>query len=410
MRKRILLVFLAMIFVLTSCGQTQVDDPADTNKAPETNASTEPAPVDPEAALEVCGAWEDYLYAAQIKALTEEWGLEYIKAYCEEPSVVGLQRAISAAETVVATLSEIKLPGSDLSSETLSSLADSGVDMSFVPLEFDVLKRAIEEGENAWDSILHSILTESFWEYGIEYIEGWANVRLETESVYNLYRGKMTNAIALSLGESKDDPTWAAWTKKAPILLGESFTWTDDENVLTDELSVLLDRLEGLTVKAAELNGVLSANYGMFDAAIKSEDWAPVYAVAVDLTDHFMPIPMPEWSATHIYSYKYDEAANDAIWTTAGDDLTVCPDGFIFQYDGVTRDEFYSYVNFLGNFGIKYYPGGSTTEGDTISLYYLEYCTMSLKWEGDRASIYFYDNEPLLVPSWYLIYLLMSLN
>lgn len=410
MKKRVLIILLTVLLVLTSCSQAVVDDPADTKETGETSVKTEFAPLDTKAVVEVCVAWGNYLDAAQVKAQAELWGLGYLKSYCENPSAAQLQCAISAAETVVATLSEIKLSECDLSAETLASLTDSGVDMSFVPLEYDILERTIEEGEKAWDSMLHSLLTESFWEYGIEYIEGWTDHRIETVSVYNSYSGKMTNAIAISLGETREKSTWKSWEKKAPDLFGEGFTWTDDEDLIASELSGFLDRLEELTVESAKLNGVLSANYGMFETAYNTGDWTEVNSVAVDYTDHFVALPMPDWRVTNVYSYKSDEYADNGVWMTVEDDIAAALEGFIFQYEGITREDFYSYVDFLDSLGIWYYPESSTTEGESISLYYFEYCTLSLKWSENTASIYFYDREPLLVPSWYLGYLLVSLS
>lgn len=410
MKKRVLLILLTVLLALTSCGMDWDDNSEDTKETVDTSVDMVIASLDPKAVIEVCAAWGNYLDAAQVKAQAESWGLGYLKSYCKDPSAARLQCAISAAETVVATLSEIKLSECDLSAETLTSLADSGVDMSFVPLEYDILERTIEEGEKAWDSMLHSLLTESFWEYGIEYIEGWTDLRLETLAIYNSYSGKMTNAIAVSLGESREKSTWESWEKKAPSLLGEGFEWADDEGLIAAELSGFLDRLEELTVESAKLNGVLSANYGMFEKAYNTGNWAEVNSVAVDYTDHFVALPMPEWRVTNVYSYKSDEYADNGLWVTVEDDIAAALEGFIFQYEGITREEFYSYVHLLDTLGIRYYQEGSTAEGDSISLYYFEYCTLSLKWAENTASIYFYDREPLLVPSWYLGYLLVSLN
>lgn len=409
MKKRLIAAILSLMLVICSCASGN-EGTANIEKTQETLAEEVDKSLDGQAVASVCAVWDDFLDASQIKSQTEVWGLEYIKEYCASPSAVGLQRAISATEAVVATLCVLELPECELSSEALSSLADSGVDMSFVPLEYEALRRSIDEANEAWESMLLSLFTESFWEYGIEYIDGWADVRLESDRLHSAFSGKMTNAVALSLKIAKEDSIWQSWFEKAPSLFDDDFVWQDDAELLASEMSDILDCLEELNVTSAELNGVLGANYTTFEAASDTGDWSMINSVAVDFADDFSPVPLPEWDVTRVYSYRYDDETGDVVWTAVGDDLTVCPDGFVFQYKGIAFEEFNSYVDFLASLGVMYYPDGSTTEGESISLLYLEYCTMSLKWNNDLASIYFYDNEPLLTPSWYIGYLLGILN
>ncbi len=401
--KRFFALILVLLLVFAGCKGN--DKPGGTDPA-ETN-TPELAELDPAAVEAVKTEWSKLLEAAEAKEQIELWALEYIESYCDEPTVPNLQRAIAAAEAAVASLKSIKLEECSLTSETLSSLASSGVDMSFVPIEYNSLKDSLPNDIEIWHSILGYVLADSFWEYGIEYLDAWSAVRRDTVELHGLFYAEMSNAVILSLGEDENSATWLEWTENAKTLLGSGYSWCGEEDTLDAEMSETLDKMDEKIVELSSVTGVLSANNAMFSDANQTGDWSAVYEVAVDFEDRFIPIPIPDWGGENrtVYTYRYDEATEDVVFTSVGDDLTVVPDGLIVQYSGISKEAFLSYVDYLGLIGLYYYEGASTVEEDSISLMYLDICQMTVKWRGDTASIYFYDNLPLLTPTWYIIYM-----
>ncbi len=403
--KRYIAVLLTLTLLLVGCkGKDNPDETKDTGEILPVEVD-----LDENAVSEVLAEWEKMIEAAELKGMIELWALDYIEAYCATPTVPNMQRALAACEAAVASLRMIQMEDCSLSSETLSALAEDGVDMSFVPIEYNSLKSSITTDVEVWQGILGSLLTDSFWKYGIEYLEGWSQVRRDTVELYNLFTVKMTNAVLLSLGEDESSDTYSRWTESAVTLFDGSYTWNSDHQALAEEMSDILDKMEEKIVESSRVTSVLSANYAMFSEAGETDDWSAVYDVAVDFEDRFVPVALPDWgdgsSDVTLYSYRYDEVADVAEFTAVGDELTAVPDGFIYQCENISRDAFFEYVDYIGAMGLNYYPGGSTIDEDSVSLMYLDVCLMSLKWEGNTASIYFYDSLPLLTPSWYIFYM-----
>lgn len=401
--KRYLAAIMALLLLLVGCSQN--------NKPNETSEPEETQPpvveLDETAVSAVLAEWEKLIEVANLKGEIELWALDYIEQYCEDPTVANMQSALAAAEAAIASLQMIEMPDCSLDAATLSTLAAGGADMSFVPIEYNNMKDSLVTDIEVWQSILGSILTDSFWQYGIEYLDGWASVRRDSTELSCLFAAEMSNAVLLSFGMDENSDTYAKWTESAPVLLGGEYKWNSDQSALTEEMSATLDKLEEKIVESSTVTSVLSANYAMFSDANATGDWTAVYDVAVDFDDIFIPVPIPDWDddGMQLYSYTYDEEAGKAWFTSAGDDLSVPRDGFVMQYEGVSYEEFFNYVNYLDAIGLKYYSGGSTISEDEVSLVYLDVCLMSLEWSEDIVSIHFYDNTSLLTPTWYIFYM-----
>ncbi|MBE6627000.1 MAG: hypothetical protein E7628_07465 [Ruminococcaceae bacterium] len=401
MMKKLLVITLALMLLLSGCN---VAETPNTDQAPANEVT-----LDPDAVSSVISEWEKIVAITDAKGEIELWALGYIQEFCNEPTVPKLQCALAAASAALDDLRKIETAECGLTAETLAVLAEDGVDMSFVPMNFSNLQTELDTDIAVWERIVRSLLTDSFWKYGIEYLSDWSAVRKATVELNCLYIAKMSNAVMLSLGESEENVTFKSWLERGTTVFSGEYEWNPDNDMLADEISDVLDLKEENIVDSAAVTGVLSANYAMFSDAYATGDWSEVYSVAVDYEEYFMPVPLPDWETENgkmaVYSYRYDDATAKSELNVVGDDLTTVPDGFVMMYGGVTFEELSGYANLLDSLGFKYSEDSTITE-DSVELKYYNYCWMTLQWKNDTVYFYLPETDTLLVPSWYILYML----
>lgn len=393
-----LLMAAVLIFSFTACSIVKNPDPSD-----ETIDVVKR--VQFEGKENILKSWNDFLIVNDKIFSTIRWAATYIKDYCENPDIDSYRRALSAAGAVSTIIRLIEIPDTYISDADFASAAKKGIDVSFINAEFSALKDSKNSYAELWESISRDVATESFWSYGVEYLEKTAEVQLrQAQSNIDYYR-YTTNYILLMLGENSFIPDAC---NECPAILSNDTEFITDISVVEKEISASLDGIEACISEHAKVESIQKANIYMMNNAVTSEDYTEIYSNALTWGKDKNVIPLPSWGALPVFYSSKSDGSEKIQTISSGDDLTEVPPDILLQYKNTEKSEFIEYAEFLYSLG--YTPtgsgGGSYDGNEPMNLIFsLGDSAFSIDWKDNRATIFIMSADVALVPIWYYVYL-----
>lgn len=353
---------------------------------------------------EILKAWTKYLKVNEKKLSSVIWGTTYIKNFCKKPDVTGYRRAMAAAETVAGTLKKIEIPKLSVSNKAFSSAVKAGKDLSFINTDFAGLKNDIVSDAELWESLSRSIVTDSFWSYGTEYLEAAADLEAKQAQAYIEYLRYSTNYLLLTVGENSfiSDVCGAC-----PTIFKSTDKYIKDTATIEKKISASLDKLESCISDHANIKSIQNANNAVMKKAVTSGNYNKVYSVALSWGKGKDVIPMPSWdSLPCFYSYKLD-SSDEVKWTSVGDNLTQVPPSLMAQFEGVKKADFISYIEMIYSLGFKLASAEGSYDGTTPMqlIFQKGNIEVSMGWEDNYVTILIIDAKVVLCPLWYYIYI-----
>ena len=411
--KRFLCVFLAIILLsFAGCSNqneptapnVETDSTVDATEAPDVVETTEITPK-PEFAgkTDFEDNWNEYLAVNEKKFSVIMWGGNYINQFLENPDITGFRRALAAAETIGATLKVLEVPNFTLSATDYDSALAVGVDLSFMDIEFSSLKDTFESDLTLWEGMVRSIMTDSYWSYGMEYLEKAIDVQRRQAQANIDYLRLTTNYLLLLYGENSFP---AEMIDKYPTIIKETDNFIEDISTVQKKVSAVLDILEDVSGEYAEIESIQNANNSAMNQAVTSEDYSAIYAAALSWGKNTDIIPLPSWdSLPVIYTYSMDDS-EQVQWTSNGDDLTNVPPSLLIQCEDVSKASFTEYAEMINTLATELL----SSEGDyyyDASLQFvfnLGNTEFLLSWEDQIATLLIGSADAVFAPLWYLIY------
>lgn len=347
--------------------------------------------------------WLEYLAVNEAKYSAVLWGAEYIIEFCKDPDVAGYRQALSAAETVAATLAGIEIPEFTVSQEDISSAMEKGVDISFLELEFNSLETDITDNALLWNGVSRDLLTDGFWSYGTEYLEKHAQFQLDEARLIIRYLRYTTNYLMLLLGKTSYPDNIS---DSFPALFKSDEPFIDSLSDVESGVSDCLDELEALISNCSEISSIQSANAIILENAVSSGDFSKVYSLALDWGKNAFVIPLPQWDTLPaVYSYHQDRQTENVAWTSVGEDLSDVPNGLVLEYEGLTMTQVNEYIDSLSGVGFKFTLTEENVDG-LQEITYTDGITGFKVQRKDDIAILCIDRESIcFCPRWYSDYL-----
>ena len=403
-----ILISAALLFSFAGCGKQPAPDENKTEKAVASDkAEPENANItDISAKNAFMENWLKYLDFNEKKFSSIIWGAEYIKQFCKNPDVAGYRRAVSAAETVGATLKVLEAPVFSISENDYNTILEINHDLSFVEAEISAIKADTDSDLALWESLSHDILTEAFWSYGTEYLDKTADILLLQAEANTDYLRYTTNYLYLVLGYNKYP---ADVTKNYPTVFRSGNDFISDETEINKKSSASLDMLEKVNSDHSEIESIQKANISILSEAVSTGDYSKVESAALDWAKKSTLIPVPAFGTLPTV-YTYRKTADKSQWISAGENLSVVPAGLLLEYENVSKKSFTDYAELINSMGAKLMSSTGEYSGSSafsVALK-LDNTEISADWDNGYAAVLVTDPEAVIAPSWYISYCLKT--
>lgn len=394
--KKSLSLFLIFVLIFSLIGCTNA------------KKTGEKAVLNAQAELKITENWNKYLEINEIRYSAVKWAAEYIEDFCESPDIISARRALAASEAAYATLSELEIPEFTITSDDIDKALASGVDVSFLEMEFSSLELDLAVASALWESISRNIIYEGYWSYGMEYLEKTAETQLEISEINTEYLRITTNYLMLLLGKDSFDENMV---KTYPTIFGKNKPFITSLSEAEEAATDCLDNLEEASSSYSELTGIQTANQHILEEAVKSGDYSEIFEKALTWGEKIFVIPCPSWDAIpDVLSYR-SSGDEKIIWTSVGDNLDDVPEGLLLKYENVSKKELKQYVSYLEKiYGYGISVTGNYDDSAPFKLIYADGKNeFAITWDNADVTMMITQDTTCFCPAWYINYLL-SIN
>lgn len=376
-------LIIIMLFFCCSCGKKQ-------------NVS----PVDELTVQKTLDCWQQYLQTNEVLNCSVVWAMDYIIDYCDNPGLITYRRALAAAESAYATLSQLKAEKCSLDSSDFEALSACGEDLSFITAEIEAVTESIRSNGLIVGDILNSLLMDAFWNYGIDYIRQQAQYRKQAAQQNITYLQLESNYLCLSLGYD-DYPK--SFTENCEALFGDDVTFSEDIESVEDEIFKCLDEIDKQYYEGGKIESLLEDNQRIFDKAAESGDWSEVLSERTVWQDDCVTLPLPTFDfPSLVSSYRFDENSGEMIYTVPGNDLTDVPEGFTMAYSEVSEQVAREYISkIVDEENESFSVSGSIDGGDYSCTYVNGPVSFSVSYRESKLILLINDKMSCFCPQFY---------
>ncbi len=374
-----------MLVCLSACGAEKTDE----------------KPLSETLSIKLENVWTTYLEAENARQETLMWAYGYVIAYCDVPCRDNFVRAVAATSAAAETLEKLHLGECILTDEDYAEMLSCGSDLSYISSDYSAFDENVRVSAISCRAMALDLMTESFWEYGCEYMKRNAEVKMQVaEAQINIDANK-TNEIMLLTGRT-------AYTdelyEKAPAIIKKDTPFIKDFSAVDEKSDTFLEEYERVTGQFSELESIQNANIAVFEDAVNTGDYSEIFDSAIIWDELYAVINLPDAGLEKTFATYLDESGTECA-INPGDDLSKTDPVISLQFSGVEKTAFEEYMYSIPMNSKNYRIAGSI-KGDSDC--YISYndgviCFDAL-WKSGVLTVTVYDKVSVLCPYWYAYY------
>lgn len=346
--------------------------------------------------------WTDYLQTMDKLYGSELWALDYTDAFLESSDWSDLSRARTACIASARYLSELTMTEKDLTDEEYLTLAQAGIDSAYQSYEFQSVQTSAEDArQEVRDHLLEALENDIFMKSGMDTLKDRAEACRDSITYMCQYYCATTNYLLLTLNDEKvAGDYWKTMQSSFPVLTGAGLEWMDEEDGLKKTTDKILDALEEIEGRQADIRSKTSADLYNMGQLIDKKDLDGLAASANSISGAPALLPAPDWyQPEHAKYLSYvQKEGGDISYPESGDDLTEDVYSVYFQVEQVSREEIREYVNLAAGIG------NNAWEKDDNSWYIaMPDYNIGLAYEDSCVTITIVGQDITFAPAWYLM-------
>lgn len=298
--------------------------------------------------------WEEVLRINEETCRTMLWAFDYAEIFTEDNSWESLLKARAACTAAMVHLQQLPLPEFTLTEEQYNALADAGIEVDVVEVEYENLPNSLSQHLVTLGNLNNMLTDDLYLKANADKLPDWIASSRETVGIMNAYLCITTNYLQVQMGQ-KD--IWKGLPEKYPHLSASMGEWRGSTEQLMADCDAVLDRLEAQADSAVEYVGISdytlkvvqetveSGNLERLAAQIHEPEGVPVY------------YPVPQWIGVDIlrfYLVKDSETA-ELRMVSAGEEIQTVPTACCIFCEGVSREAVDAYAQTLEQWNLAPY-------------------------------------------------------
>lgn len=351
--------------------------------------------------LKVENVWSTYLEAENAVQSAVIWACDYVLSYCDAPCRENYVRAVAATSAAAEAVEKLTLGECILTDEDYAEFLEYGYDLSYIASDYSSFKTNAESTALACRTMALDLMTDSYWQYGIEYMKRNAEVRKDIALIQIKINANKTNEILLLSG--RDNYTDELYGR-APTIINSQVSFLKQQEQVDELSDRYLDEYSAAINGFSELESIQNANYYVLEKAVQSGDFTQLHKEAVIWDEAYAVLNLPAFTMQEISATYLDENAKECT-INPGDDLSCIEPIISLRFIDAPKKDFTDYIVSVPVNTEKYEVAGSV-EGDSDC--YISYndgviCFDAL-WKSSALTVTVYDNVSVLCPYWYAYY------
>ena len=403
--KKAVLAVLSLL-LCASCGEITEDNAGDTTETDniiqvETTEKTEKIE---ELTETVLSDWFDYLYASDYLYGDMLWAVSYTEQFFENPIWENLQMARVAAVTAEKYITVRNMPEAAMTAEDYILMLQAGYDVSAV--ETEALSYEVNKTIALNDCYLirQGLSSEIFWKISYEDFRKSVELMRETYEKNLQYLNTATEHLLLTLNDD-------AWSEKfhtfvaenCPTLPGYKTEIPAEIDAVYAEADRILDEIEAANGRKTEHIGELQATIYRMEDIIAGGDLSELQNNAMEFAGMPISLPFSGWNmaaGTEYFYYVLEDGSNH--YPVEQEELTGKPDGWLFEYPLVPKEDLIAYQTLLSDCGLE--PSDiKDTEDEYKLTYFLGDVAFMLTWDTEKVTFFAPEGNIDFNPVWYLL-------
>jgi len=212
--------------------------------------------------------WTTFLEAEGAMQSAVIWACDYAVAYCDNPCRDNYIRAIAAATAASEFTEKLILGECILTDEDYADFLECGYDLSYIASDYSSFAENARVNALFCRTMALDLLTEAFWEYGIEYVKKNAEVHKNIAKLQIDIAANRTNEVMLLSG--KDSYSKELY-ERAPAVINSETPFINQQSKVDETNDRYLDEYEAQLDFFSELESIQLANTAVFERRYKTE-------------------------------------------------------------------------------------------------------------------------------------------